>query len=213
MWRHHPETAALARLVAEGVVGRLQVIYAASSFQLAAVHGRRRCPPQPRVTGRLLDGRRLLLRATPSGLSEASLSASSPSCSSGPVASTSVCRRASPARRRHCALRLRLRRPLPMSSRSSATRRAFSSTIPGTSTRPESRCAASPTARSRKLQSTLHARTSSSSRTSVAAIRGDAPLLLGRDDALGRARVIEALYQSAGSQRGTGAPNDVHAGR
>jgi predicted dehydrogenase len=33
-----------------------------------------------------------------------------------------------------------------------------------------------------------------------AAIRGDAPLLLGRDDALGQARVIEALYQSAGSQ-------------
>lgn len=31
------------------------------------------------------------------------------------------------------------------------------------------------------------------------AIRGEAPLLLGRDDALGQARVIESLYRSAGA--------------
>jgi predicted dehydrogenase len=30
-----------------------------------------------------------------------------------------------------------------------------------------------------------------------AAIRGEAPLLLGRDDAIAQARTIEALYQSA----------------
>jgi hypothetical protein len=29
------------------------------------------------------------------------------------------------------------------------------------------------------------------------AVRGDAPLLLGRDDAVGQARTIEALYRSA----------------
>ena len=32
-----------------------------------------------------------------------------------------------------------------------------------------------------------------------AAIRGEAPLLLGREDALGQARAIEALYESAGT--------------
>jgi len=31
----------------------------------------------------------------------------------------------------------------------------------------------------------------------AAAIRGEAPLLLGRDDAVGQARAIEALYRSA----------------
>jgi hypothetical protein len=33
----------------------------------------------------------------------------------------------------------------------------------------------------------------------VAAVRGEPSRLLGRDDALGQARTIEALYASAGS--------------
>jgi xylose dehydrogenase (NAD/NADP) len=39
MWRHHPQTRALERLVAEGAVGRLRAIRAAFSFPLASVHG------------------------------------------------------------------------------------------------------------------------------------------------------------------------------
>jgi D-xylose 1-dehydrogenase (NADP+, D-xylono-1,5-lactone-forming) len=39
MWRHHPQTAALVRLVGEGAVGRLRLIRAAFSFQLASAHG------------------------------------------------------------------------------------------------------------------------------------------------------------------------------
>ena len=39
MWRHHPQTQTLAALVAEGAIGRLRVVRAAFSFQLAAVHG------------------------------------------------------------------------------------------------------------------------------------------------------------------------------
>jgi xylose dehydrogenase (NAD/NADP) len=42
----------------------------------------------------------------------------------------------------------------------------------------------------------------------AAAIRGDAPALLGRDDALGQARAIAALYESAAA----GAPVAVEAG-
>jgi predicted dehydrogenase len=39
MWRHHPQTRALAELVAGGAIGRLRIIRAAFGFQLASVHG------------------------------------------------------------------------------------------------------------------------------------------------------------------------------
>jgi xylose dehydrogenase (NAD/NADP) len=39
MFRHHPQTLGLGRLVADGAIGRLRLIRAAFSFQLAAVHG------------------------------------------------------------------------------------------------------------------------------------------------------------------------------
>jgi D-xylose 1-dehydrogenase (NADP+, D-xylono-1,5-lactone-forming) len=39
MWRHHPQTRRLAALVAEGAVGRLRLLRAGFSFQLAAVPG------------------------------------------------------------------------------------------------------------------------------------------------------------------------------
>ena len=39
MWRHHPQADALMRLVGSGAVGRLRLVRAAFSFQLAAVHG------------------------------------------------------------------------------------------------------------------------------------------------------------------------------
>ncbi|HEV2711532.1 MAG TPA: Gfo/Idh/MocA family oxidoreductase, partial [Gaiellaceae bacterium] len=39
MYRHHPQTAKLAELVAEGALGRLRLVRAAFSFPLAAVHG------------------------------------------------------------------------------------------------------------------------------------------------------------------------------
>jgi D-xylose 1-dehydrogenase (NADP+, D-xylono-1,5-lactone-forming) len=39
MWRHNPQTRRLEQLVAEGAIGRLRVVRASFSFQLAAVHG------------------------------------------------------------------------------------------------------------------------------------------------------------------------------
>jgi xylose dehydrogenase (NAD/NADP) len=39
MWRHHPQSGKLAQLVAEGAIGCLRLVRAAFSFQLAAVHG------------------------------------------------------------------------------------------------------------------------------------------------------------------------------
>jgi predicted dehydrogenase len=41
-----------------------------------------------------------------------------------------------------------------------------------------------------------------------AAIRGEASLLLGRDDAIGQARTIEALYDAAGTGRAVTLGND-----
>ena len=39
MWRHHPQTATLARLVTEGAIGRLRLIRVAFSLRLAAEYG------------------------------------------------------------------------------------------------------------------------------------------------------------------------------
>jgi predicted dehydrogenase len=39
MWRHHPQTKRLAALANEGAVGRLRLVRAAFGFQLASVHG------------------------------------------------------------------------------------------------------------------------------------------------------------------------------
>ena len=39
MFRHHPQTHAISRLVGEGAIGRLRVIRAQFSFDLAGVHG------------------------------------------------------------------------------------------------------------------------------------------------------------------------------
>jgi D-xylose 1-dehydrogenase (NADP+, D-xylono-1,5-lactone-forming) len=51
MWRHHPQTEALSKLVAEGEIGRLRMIRASFSFQLAAVHGADDARSQPELDG------------------------------------------------------------------------------------------------------------------------------------------------------------------
>jgi predicted dehydrogenase len=39
MWRHHPQTRTLTGLLSAGAVGRLRMLRASFSFQLAAIHG------------------------------------------------------------------------------------------------------------------------------------------------------------------------------
>jgi predicted dehydrogenase len=39
MWRHHPQTAKLVELAAEDVIGRLRIVRAAFGFDVASVHG------------------------------------------------------------------------------------------------------------------------------------------------------------------------------
>ena len=51
MWRHNPQTRRLEQLVAEGAIGRLRVVRASFSFQLASVHGPEDARLEPALDG------------------------------------------------------------------------------------------------------------------------------------------------------------------
>ena len=51
MWRHHPQAKALSALVADGAIGRLRMIRASFSFQCAAVHGEDDARFRPELDG------------------------------------------------------------------------------------------------------------------------------------------------------------------
>jgi xylose dehydrogenase (NAD/NADP) len=51
MFRHHPQTRRLSALVAEGAIGELRIVRASFSFQLAAVHGVNDARFQPELDG------------------------------------------------------------------------------------------------------------------------------------------------------------------
>ena len=51
MWRHHPQTAALVELTAEEMIGRLRLVRAAFGFDVAAVHGAQDVRLDPELDG------------------------------------------------------------------------------------------------------------------------------------------------------------------
>jgi D-xylose 1-dehydrogenase (NADP+, D-xylono-1,5-lactone-forming) len=51
MWRHHPQTAKLLELAAEDVIGPLRLVRAAFSFDVAAVHGGQDARLDPELDG------------------------------------------------------------------------------------------------------------------------------------------------------------------
>ena len=198
MWRYHPQTERLVRLVRDGAVGELRVVRAAFGFDLAAglqralVGGAR---------GRRADGRRLLLRQRACGCWPASRCACRPSRSTGgedvdarfagvlrfdgDVLGTFDCgfdvadRGAHRGRGRggHDRLRRPVARPR----------------------RPTCGCCGPTREPERDRGDRRRTRTRSSSTTSRAAVRGGGAPRLGRADAVGQARAIEALYAAAGS--------------
>ena len=87
------------------------------------------------------------------------------------------------------------RSPARTCSRSSATRGRCDSPTPGIAAAPGS----TSSARTQTERIEIEPRNSYrlEAENMSAAIRGEAPLLLGRDDAVGQARTIEALYQAA----------------
>jgi xylose dehydrogenase (NAD/NADP) len=198
MWRHHPQTAKLVELVADGAIGPLRVVRAAFSFQLAAVHGARDARFDPELEGgslmdvgcyclsaiRLLAGEPERLQGQqalgPTGVDV---------CFAGVLAFPDE-------RLGHfdCGFVLPSRSELEVVGEEAAlfVAEPFQIRSPGIELRRaggSERIAVEP-ANSYRLEL----------ENVSDAIRGRAPLLLGREDALGQARAIEALYRSASAE-------------
>jgi xylose dehydrogenase (NAD/NADP) len=195
MWRHHPQTAKLVDLVAEGAIGPLRVVRDSFSFQLAAVHGAEDARFDPDLDGgSLMDvgcyclSAIRLLAGEPERLQGQQLL--------GP-SGVDVCFAAALAlpdgRLGHfdCGFVLPSRSELEVVGEEASlfVAQPFQIRSPGIELRrPDgSEWIAVEPANSYRLEL----------ENVSDAIRGEAPLLLGREDALGQARAIEALYRSA----------------
>jgi predicted dehydrogenase len=202
MWRHHPQTRKLTALVAEGVVGRLRLIRAAFSFQLAAVHGPDDARFRPELDGgslmdvgcycvsaiRLLAGEPERVRAEQVvGASGVDVCFAATMRFAGDVVAHFDCGFVLPYRDELEVVgdeaSLFLDDPWHVAS-------------PGIELRREPEPDTIVTER-------LAVEAANSYRLELEnvsdAIRGDAPLLLGREDGVAQARAIELLYRSASS--------------
>ena len=195
MWRHHPQTAKLTQLVAEGAIGSLRVVRAAFSFQLAGVHGADDARFRPELDGgslmdvgcycvsaiRLLAGEPERVQAEqvvgPSGVDV--LFAATLRCPGDVVAHFD------------CGFVLPFRDELEVvgSDGSLFIDDPWHIRTPSIELRRDGEVERIPVAAANSYQLELE--------NVGAAIRGEAPLLLGRADALGQARMLEALYRSA----------------
>jgi D-xylose 1-dehydrogenase (NADP+, D-xylono-1,5-lactone-forming) len=195
MWRHHPQTARLLELVACGTIGPVRVVRAAFSFQLAAAHGADDTRFDPDLEGgalmdvgcycvnaiRLLAGEPARVHAEQVvGQSGVDVVFAATLRLPGDVLGQF-----------HCGFVLPVRYVLEVVGEegSLVVPDPFHVYSPGI----ELRLGAD--------VDQLHVEQADSYRLELenvsAAIRGVAPLLLGRDDAVGQARTIEALYRSA----------------
>ena len=196
MWRHHPQTHRLRELLDEGAIGTLRMVNASFSFPLADAE---RHPPAGRPRRRLADGRRLLLRQRlPARGRRRARARVRRAGRSAATASTSRSRRrcASPATCSRTSTAASLS-GAGTTSRRSARRARCSSPTRGT--------ARSPVIELRREDGVERIEIDAANPYALElvdfarAVRGEAPLLLGRADALGQARAIEALYTSAES--------------
>jgi len=198
MFRHHPQTAKLAELVADGVVGPLRIVRAAFSFQLAEVHGVDDTRFRPELDGgalmdvgcycvntiRLLAGEPLRVQAErvdgPTGV-DVCLAATL-ACDGDVLAHFD------------CGFVLPYRAQLEVVGETGtlAVDDPWHIFSPGIELRREK---ADPEPIAIEPVDSYRLELENMS----AAISGTAQLLLGRDDAVGQARVIDALYRSAGN--------------
>jgi predicted dehydrogenase len=200
MYRHNPQTAKLVELVRDGAIGDLRVVRTAFSYSL---YDTDKHPPADGRRGREPDGRRLLLRqrvAAPRRRAGVGLRAG---VHRPQRHGLGVHRRDALLRGRPRALRLRDVPPRRDELEAIGTEGRSSSTTPGTAWSPSSSCGADDGVEDIRLDPTDSYRLELENLAD--AIAGDAPLLLGRDDALGQARAIEALFRSAE----TGAPTGL----
>jgi len=201
MWRHHPQTAKLVELVADGAIGPLRVVRAAFSFQLAAVHGAGDTRFDPDLDGgSLMDVGSYCLSAI-------RLLAGEPERLQGQQvvgpSGVDVCFAASLAlpddRLGHfdCGFVLPSRGELEVVGEEASlfVDDPFHARAPGIELRRQDGTERIVVERANSYRLELE---------NVAdAIRGEGPLLLGREDALGQARAIDALYRSASTTDGS----------
>jgi xylose dehydrogenase (NAD/NADP) len=201
MWRHHPQTAKLVQLVADGAIGPLRVVRAAFSFQLAAVHGADDARFDPDLDGgSLMDVGCYCLSAI-------RLLAGEPERLQGQQvlgpSGVDVCFAASLAfpddRLGHfdCGFVLPSRGELEIVGEEGSlfVKDPFHARSPGIELRRGDGTERIVVERANSYRLELE--------NVSGAIRGEAPLLLWREDALGQARAIEALYRSASAERPT----------
>jgi xylose dehydrogenase (NAD/NADP) len=198
MWRHHPQAAKLVQLVINGAIGPLRVVRAAFSFQLAAVHGPKDARFDPDLDGgSLMDvgcyclSAIRLLAGEPERLQGQQVL--------GPTG-IDVCFAATLAfaddRLGHfdCGFVLPSRSELEVVGEDASLFVAdpFHIRSPGFELRHADG------------SEWIEVEPANSYRLELEnvsdAIRGQTPLQLGRDDALGQARAIEALYRSASTE-------------
>jgi predicted dehydrogenase len=200
MWRHHPQTRTLAGLVSGGAIGRLHLLRASFGFHLADVHGAEDTRFRPELDGgalmdvgcyclsafRLVAGEPERVHAEqvvgPSGVD---VCFAATLRFPGDVVATF-----------DCGFVLPYRDELEVTGDEASifVDDPWHIRSPGLELRRE------PEPERIEVERVAVERTSSyrlELENVSEAIRGDAPLLLGRDDALGQARAIEALYRSA----------------
>jgi D-xylose 1-dehydrogenase (NADP+, D-xylono-1,5-lactone-forming) len=201
MWRHHPQTAKLVELVADGAIGRLRVVRASFSFQLAAVHG----PDDSRFDPDLDGGS--LMDVGCYCLSAIRLLAGEPKRLQGQQvigpSGVDVCFAASLAlpddRLGHfdCGFVLPSRGELEVVGEEASlfVDDPFHARSPGIELRRQDGTERIVVERANSYRLELE--------NVSDAIRGEGPLLLGREDALGQAHAIAALYESASANAPT----------
>jgi predicted dehydrogenase len=211
MFRHHPQTHAVGRLIEEGAVGTLRLIRAAFSFQLAAVHGADDARFSPELDGgSLMDVGSYCVNAIRFLAGEPERvyaeEVRGPSGVDVSLAATLSCPRDVLAHF-DCGFVSPYRAQLEVVGESGVlvVEEPWQIRAPGIDLRRDGEAKRIPVEQVDSYQVELE--------NVSGAIQGDVPLLLGREDAVGQARALEALYRSAA----TAAPVEldpprVHAG-
>jgi D-xylose 1-dehydrogenase (NADP+, D-xylono-1,5-lactone-forming) len=195
MWRHHPQTSRLAELVAAGAIGRLRLVRAAFSFQLAEEHGADDARFRPELDGgSLMDVGSYCVNAIRfvAGEPERAQADQVVGASGVDVCFTATLRLPSSVLAHFdCGFVLPFRDDLELVGEAGSlyVEDPWHIRSPGIELRKGNAVEHIDVARANSYRIELD--------NVCDAIRGDAPLVLGREDAVAQARTIEALYRSA----------------
>jgi D-xylose 1-dehydrogenase (NADP+, D-xylono-1,5-lactone-forming) len=195
MWRHHPQTAKLVQLVAEGAIGRLRLVRAAFSFQLAAEHGADDARFSPDLDGgSLMDVGSYCVNAIRllSGEPERVQGEQVVGPSGVDICFTATLRASDDVLGHFdCGFVLPIRDQLEVVGEEGSVyvEDPWHIRSPGIALRREKEVEHIPVEPANSYRLELE--------NVCDGIRGTAPLLLGREDAVGQARTLDALYRSA----------------